>query len=291
MKIIIWGLRNKRHSHRYIHQGFYETFQRLGYDAIWVDDSPKNSTAITDNSVIFSADISNAFLPVSRKAKYVLHNNKRDEFKSLSNVLNLQVYTKKATGESLGHPLILYSSESRTLFQPWGIAEPIDSWKPKAEMRGNTEYWVGAVWNNSLNQGNKVQIREYQKALKKHDIKFRRVGGTRWFTKEGISPSRSLELVSRSPVGAAIVGQWQKEVGYVPCRLFKNVAAGHVPVSNADYTSLFPSVGIFRNSIEKLVNESLSLTTQISNVTISEAQENLKNFTYVNAIKRIQSLI
>ena len=41
-KITIWGLKNTRHSHRFIHKGFYENFIKLGYETNWVDDKPNN---------------------------------------------------------------------------------------------------------------------------------------------------------------------------------------------------------------------------------------------------------
>ena len=291
MKIIIWGLRNKRHSHRYIHKGFYETFKRLGYETLWVDDSPKNISVVANNSVVLSVDIASKHLPFLKSVRYVLHNNVREEFKNSNNVLNLQVYTHMASGKSLGHPLILFNESNRTLYQPWGISDPVESWRTSTANPGNTEFWVGAVWNNALNQGNSIQIHEYKQALKAHNINFRRVGGTRWITKNGISSARNLELVNKSPIGAAIVGEWQKDAGYVPCRLFKNVAAGHIPISNGNYTTIFPTFGIFNNNIEELVSEGCIISKNQRQISIIDSQEILKIFTYSNAINRIQALL
>lgn len=252
-----------------------------------MDDEAKYAQLINSKSLVIAANVASENLPYERFAKYVVHNFDRMDFENKSNVLKLQVYTHAAYGEELGHSYIKYDSSSRTLFQPWGVAEPHGSWLQSKNKIGNIEYWIGAVWNNSLNQGNSDQIQLYVDALRQHGIRFRRVGGTRWLTKSGVSPNRAQILSNRSPVGAAIVGAWQMEAGYIPCRIFKNVAAGNTPISNSNFDHVFNGVGIYEPDIPQLILKALEVNRKKPNSDILTAQEAMKLFSYEKGIRRI----
>jgi hypothetical protein len=140
-KVIIWGLKSTAHSHRYIHEGFFNNFKDLGYDTIWLDDDPKYNEAISDGSLVLTANIAGENLKYVSKAKYVYHNCDKEEFKSKPNVLNLQVYTNKVIGKSLGTPGVFYSEDENCLYQPWGIPIKFDRWLPLGTNFSRMEVW------------------------------------------------------------------------------------------------------------------------------------------------------
>ena len=149
-KVIIWGLLNKRHSHRYIHQGYFESFKKMGHDVIWVDDSKKNQKLLKGKNLIFAANMASEFLINNPANLYVTHNIEDRKFKEAENVLRLQVKTFDSTGDPLDDSVALYDSNSKTLFQPWGIPEPEDTWLNANQNPGKTEYWIGSIWNRRL---------------------------------------------------------------------------------------------------------------------------------------------
>lgn len=290
-RIVIWGLKSSRHSRRYIHQGFYSSFRRLGYDTVWVDDKKSNQALLEGSNLVLAVDVASTHLQWRPNNQYVLHNLKREDFISQPNVLNLQVITRASSGLSLDESIAKYDSKSKTLFQPWGISEEISHWKSPSEKNSKTEFWIGAIWNNSLNQGNSKVMGEYVDALREREINLRRVGGTRSIRKSGVNPLKALDLVNRSPIGSAIVGQWQLENQYIPCRLFKNIAAGHVPTSNANFNYLFGDVGYFSEDISSIIDYVLSLNIKAKIESVRDAQQMILPYTYERGIRRILDVL
>ena len=291
MNIVIWGLRTTRHSHRYIHKGFYESFMRMGHNVIWVDDTSKNQKYLEGRNLVFAINVASANIVNNPNNRYVTHNFDSADFTNAENVLRLQVWTNDSIGVGIDSSIALYDQDSRTLYQPWGIPEPESQWLRPSSKARRTEYWIGAVWNNDLNQGNQNVIDEYELVLKKQRINFRRLGGTRWITKNGLSARTAYALVNKSPLGSAVVGDWQLSKGYIPCRLFKNVAAGAIPSSNSNFTSLFPEIGIFDSDVENLVTRVLQVNPLEKIELVTQAQHGLKMYKYESALNRIIEIV
>jgi aspartate aminotransferase-like enzyme len=51
-RIVIWGLRKRWHTHRFIHKAFYENAKKLGYKVIWVEDEKTNANLIRVGDLI-----------------------------------------------------------------------------------------------------------------------------------------------------------------------------------------------------------------------------------------------
>lgn len=286
-RIVIWGLRERRHSHRYIHKGFYENFKSLGYETFWVEDELHNQEAIFHPCVVFAADIASTHLLFKPNNQYVLHNFNAPDFIDKKNVLNLQVSTINSTGSSIDSSISLFDETKRTLFQPWGIPEPQDSWMETVKVSRRVEHWVGSIWNNKLGQGNREVMRKYKDALRNFNFLLRIHGGTRGLTREGLSSKKAMKLVNKSPIGSSIVGLWQKEHNYVPCRIFKNVASGQIPSSNGDFEKIFGSTGIFSANLEQLISDVLTIGHREKSSRVLEAQYLLLPYTYKAGIERI----
>lgn len=291
IKVVIWGLRTTRHSHRYIHKGFYENFKIMGYEVIWVDDKEENQKYLEGTNLVFAVNIASENIINNPSNYYVTHNFDNPEFTNAENVLRLQVWTNDSKGVGVDSSVALYDQDSRILYQPWGLPEPESTWLNPSKEKSRTEYWVGAIWNNSLNQGNQSVIAQYKSALNDQGMGFRRVGGTRWLTKSGLSPRAAYRLVNKSPLGSAVVGNWQRSKGYIPCRLFKNVAAGSIPSSNADFSSIFSDSGIYNENIQNLVKNVSQISSQEKIERVHLAQNNLKPYKYESSINRIIQVV
>jgi hypothetical protein len=290
-RVVIWGLKNRRHSHRYIHQSFFDSFQRLGYETVWVDDKAANQKYLEGSNLVFSVHIASEHIVWTPTNHYVLHNYERQEFVGQPNVLNLQVFTRASTGSSVDESIATYDSNSKTLFQPWGISEAVSEWKVPTKYKSDVEFWIGAIWNNSLNQGNAPIMAQYVEALQNHGIKLRRIGGTRSISKSGINAMKALRIVNHSPIGSAIVGDWQRENQYVPCRLFKNIAAGHLPTSNANFTNIVGSAGYFSQDINSIIEHVLALSDETKLELVFKAQNSILPYTYERGIQRILEVL
>lgn len=291
-RIVIWGLKSVRHTHRFIHSSFYRNFEHLGYEVLWVDDLKRNQGLIRKNDVIIGVNVANRYLPIRSDTKYILHNISPEDLGLEDNFIQLQVYTLESYGESLNKPWIKWNSQKRILFQPWGVPTPKSKWLQPVLSPGKEEIWVGSIWNNSENQGNEIEINEFKDTLRNFNLTFKQIGSPSFFRPNGISEMSASKYVNKSPIGAAIVGHWQMTNGYIPCRLFKNIASGAMPVSNGDYSALFGAEGgVFNQSIDLLVEEVLSKGLKERCEIVRTAQELLTPYTYEAGIKRIMEFL
>jgi hypothetical protein len=290
-RFVIWGFARVRHSHRYIHRGFYETLRELGRDVIWVDDQIENQELVKSGDILITVGIQCKYLPIKPNVHYVLHNVPSEISENIKSHVKLQVFTRDAYGVRIDETISLWSEGDRTLYQPWGIPEPSNYWLPPSIKPSNHENWVGSVWNNTLNQGNKEEISKYASLLRQRGIKFKKMGGTRTYSREGLSSLKSFKKVNESTIGAAIVGRWQQESGYVPCRAFKNVAAGAIPISNSNFTNVFGDSYLFAGNLENLIE----IARDINPLEFKERSENCKEvldkYSYKSGLNRIISTL
>jgi hypothetical protein len=294
-RVAVWGLKNTRHSHRFIHKGFYENFIKLGFDTVWCDDGIKYQNI--DSDIFFVSGVAAKNLKLQKKSNYIFHNinlTKSDvEFldKYKVNYLNLQVFTHDSYGEKLGSPNIVYDSNSNTLYQPWGTPQTFSEWQNYSPLNSSRfEWWVGAVWNNELNQGNMETINEYRQLLRKYGVLFVKRGGSK-FSLDGISDSKNSRLIRKSRFGATIVGSWQKYSGYIPCRLFKNITFGIPPLSNMSAPLLLSDKSGFLEDIDELLNFAMNEGDKNRMARLDSARNDIRFFTYEESIKRILRII
>jgi hypothetical protein len=287
-KVIIWGLKSDFHSHKFIQGAFYRNFLDMGYETIWIDDLESNQNLVNRLDIVFAVDVASRFLPIVQGAKYVLHNLFAETLGLDKNYINIQVHYSAASGVNLGIPYVHWDSEKRTLFQPWGVPTHPKNWKLPNESKSLNEYWVGSIWNNDLKQGNSDFMEGYISSLNEQGIKFFRRGTPSRFQPQGVSEAKSIRFVNKSAVGAAVVGNWQKENRYIPCRLFKNIASGAVPSSNADFSELFGlNGGIFNDNPDTVIRKVIGLSQSEKTDLVESAQQKILPYTYHAGIQRI----
>lgn len=297
-KIVIWGLRNKYHTHRHIHQAFYKNAMKLGYKTIWVEDEKKNQKYILPGDLIIASEVQGKMiphkvvfedynLPVRDDVKYCLHNY-QEIFKSKLNqnsYINLQVYTKNAESSDIKIDTARYfDTKTRTLYQPWGTDLLPHEFKKPLYNNNKFVFWIGSIWNNSLNQGNLNEIRELKSALRNRDI---------YFVKVRFVPDiLNMFLIKISRIAPAIAGKSQIEMDYLPCRMFKNISYGQLGITNVKkFYDIFGKNIIKSDKISEIINKSLFLSKKeyINMTTIQ--QKLIEKYTYeeslINIIKTI----
>lgn len=305
MRAVIWGLRKQRHTHRYIHSGFYQALSGIGWHVDWVDDNEQaRSVVLGADMVIALGDCSNHLPKVGARA-YVLHNFADEAFEEFrGKKLRLQVFTNNSSGEQVCGPHVLFDSSSNTLFQPWGLPPNRHSLMKFPTSPMLVENWIGSIWDNGESQGNQKEVWAYRSEIAKLGISFRHVGseGPWRFIPAGleklglntsnlfsVSEERNRVLVNRSALGASVVGKWQKDRGYLPCRVFKNLAAGQPVHSNSDFSKIFP--GAFTSDdFFVLASNRLTLSAKEGAQLVADQQSVLRDFTYEAAVSRFLAL-
>lgn len=231
-RVVIWGHKLHSHTHSYIHNAFYRAFLSMGYEVIWTDDndplassfSPKDALFITEGQVCKN-------MPLVKGNTYILHNCYDEKMWDVIrneqiDYLKLQVYTNDVLNYNLPEiePFLFYDEPGKMLYLPWAtdllkheiIPFPVI---PKT----TTSFWCGTIGDGEF--GNREQINPFINACRDNGIDFKHVSG--------VSIEENRELISKSYMAPAIVGRWQKEKGYIPCRIFKNVSYGCFGVTNS----------------------------------------------------------
>jgi hypothetical protein len=295
-KIVIWGLRKKYHTHRYIHKAFYENAKKLGYNVIWVEDEKENAKYIEPGDLIISAEpvgkmVPEKFtfeeynLPVRNDVWYCLHNFK-DVFKNRiqsDRFINLAVYQSKAEQipniERWG-TATFFDRQTRTLYQPWGTDLLAEEFKKPTFHKGKFVFWIGSIWNNTANQGNKGAIAELKSALHAHALYFVHL--------RFIPDWLNVFFVRHSRIAPAIAGKYQTEIDYLPCRMFKNISYGQLGITNvAKFKDILGKSFIEGKTMDALLEKSLSLSKEEYKNIVRAQQEIIKNYTYKQSIENI----
>lgn len=295
-RIVIWGLKTSYDdTYRFIHLGFFSTLKKLGVPVIWVDDILSNQPSIGEGDLIISSNRSMQFMPISPKIKYCLHNPEQkyrdqlnlDQYVLLQVMTNERFIEKKTLNTEVNfrlRGLASYDSKCNVLHQSWGT--PLlesEFYKPIDFPLKKSEYFVGTIWDNDLGQGNEKIIPIYKSALKREGINFYHVKGA----PEALNPT----YIRHSAIGTSIVGNWQRENGYTPCRLFKSVSYGRLGSINSILTkNQYPWV-VANENIDELVDHILSKSRKEIIELISFQQEHLSEETYDCKIQNIQTVL
>ncbi|MEO8099854.1 MAG: hypothetical protein ABI811_19305 [Acidobacteriota bacterium] len=295
-KVVIWGLRRQWHSHRFIHQGFYETFRHLGIPVVWTDFTSEPGMIEAGDFVITSnvqgrGTRGHPLAPLQAGAYYCFHGyghsgydgNDRQPRHEMDRkqALNLEVYVNKATAASDRWDSSTYFDKpSKTLHQAWGTNVPEEQFRAPVISGSPFIFWVGAIWNNALNQGNLPEIEELRSALKQRSLRFVHL--------KFIPDWVSIPAVRASRVAPAIAGKWQVEHGYLPCRMFKNISYGQLGFSNVPkFSELYGDCTVPGKSVAELVDNALSLSKKDAIEMIAAQQKITRQHTYVHKIRNI----
>jgi hypothetical protein len=294
-RIVIWGLRNRYHTHRHIHKAFYENAQKLGFNVMWVEDEKDNVDVVEAGDLVISAEVVGKMvpeklsledynLPIRDGVYYCLHNYK-DIFKKKipeSNLLNLQVYKSdeaEKSDQKLG-PVTYFNTKTRTLYQPWGTDLLSEEFRKPVFNKNKFVFWVGSIWNNVLNQGNLKEIGELKSVLKKNKL---------WFVRLRFIPDwLNVLLIRISRLAPATAGRYQVDVNYLPCRMFKNISYGQLGITNVKkFKDILGESFIDGETIAELIENALSLSREEYLNKVSAQQEIIKDYTYKNALENI----
>ncbi len=295
-RLVIWGLKTVYHTHRHIHQAFYKNAKKLGYNTIWLEDDKKNQKHIQAGDIIIASEVlgkmipkKNVFedynLPVRTDVKYCLHNYsnvfksrlKKDVFISLSVYSNL-VPTGNTPFDTARH----FDTETRTLYQPWGTDLLVAEFKKPTFNKNKFVFWIGSIWNNATNQGNVHAIEKLKNVLKTHAIRFMQL--------RFIPDFLNIFFIRRSRIAPAIAGEYQVDIDYLPCRVFKNISYGHLGITNVKkfVDILGPEYVITEEQpLEHVVNKVLQLSEEEYIQEVIKQQEAIKHYTYKESIQSI----
>jgi len=257
-QVIIWGHTSRGHTHYWIHHAFNRAFKYLKYNTFWVDNKLSSLESIdrTIPSLFLTEGQVDKYIPLDNKNYYIIHNCKVEKYKNLNNVLSLQVYTSPVPSKpniSKYDKYMYYDLDRKKCWIPWAtdllpneIQNIINT--VQMENKQNNALFVGSVWGGKY--GNISEIYKYKKACLDKNISFQSC--------KGVSMLQNIQIIQQSKYAPTIVGEWQKNCGYIPCRAFKNISYGGYCITNSlEVYNLFDKRICYEKDCYKLLDKSI----------------------------------
>jgi len=318
-RVVVWG--NFKGSHSYIHGAYYKAFKYLGYDTYWINNISELGNVDLSGTLFLSDDTTKSGMPIRKDCYYILHHIPNDQFLSVGcKFINLCNYLHNPLkdGNSYNYPLndsgthgvlpsypvekvkdyVYYDRHNKAIYQPWATNllptempdSPINFDANKKEIN-----FIGSVWSENI-----MQIAPLLKDCNDKNIVVNIHGwlqqsqvlslfsNVRHIT-SNVSEENAVDLVKSSLIYPDIRGEHHKNLGYIPCRLFKNISYGCIPCTNSlpsyeFFEKLIPysdnTDDFIQISMEYLMNRDIEKDRYLMNMVKT-------NHTYCNRVEDI----
>jgi hypothetical protein len=292
--LVVHGLLNNTHSHYHIHKAIYLAFnyisdkikeiENIKINTYWINDSDCKDTTeiynkINEKYLVFSSPHYNTdiFLPIQENIYYILHFRERNVFnKELITKYDTLLLNKKAVKyiefrqfvQNTSNITLLDEQKTGTQYHntddnsctiPWAtnlLPNEIDENIKKIESSSITNpffkkengfVFCGSVWS--------VNIDVMEKAKEACDLLNIN------YNKINIDDEKEHnKIIHESYIAPAIQGDEHFKYGgfYIPCRFFKNISFGTLPITNnKGLYELFSNFLVFYDDdIELLIKKS-----------------------------------
>jgi len=285
-KFCIWGFRTGGNSFKYIHEAFYRALQHLGYRVEWMDESTDISGHDFSDTFFISMNYGIAGMPRRQDCFYAIHNVEAQakEYLAGYRFMNYGLYVS-----TMDVPSNAVEIARDTYFFPqpwekydtcvfrWGtdlLPHEIEANKPSRVFNSESKVinYVGcsaAEWGEVL--------KPFSQAACEDGIIFR--------TLSGVSHEDHVRLIRESHMAPAINIPYQTQVGYIPCRVFKNISYGQYPVTNNPEVSKLFFNAVWDIDAKFLYHLARSVLPYIQLGSLHEMMDDVaKNHTYLNKI-------
>lgn len=232
--VIIWGHPLNSHTHSYVHDAFFTAAQRTGVYTQWV---PQETYHVTKTIQPYDGPVDNCLfltegqvcdgMPESDKSWYIFHNvdQERTPFPNIdsSRILNLQFYHHGF--DTIAHQVFdvfhrrVY--EKNEVCMPWATNILPYEFYPLVDYMSKPNE-IHIVGQDGPSYAEKIS--RFADASPQLKLVHRTAG---------VQNSEMIEIVRDAHCAPAIIMEFQKGCGYIPCRTFKNISYGQVSVTNS----------------------------------------------------------
>lgn len=290
-QVVIWGHKLHTHTHSYIHNAFYRAFTHLGYETYWFDNLDELSDFDFSATLFITEGQVDHKIPLRNDCQYILHNCNPSKYMAIdkNNMLTLQVYTDDVLNypEFIRvAPCIYCDFIGRQITMPWAadlLPHEIEANKKNLASTVNFKqlYWIGTIGKGFF--GNIDEITPFKIACEENGISF-------IHTPPGsLDVLESMQAIQNSYLAPAIVGTWQKEIGYIPCRIFKNISYGAMGLTNsARVYELFGDRIVYNPNTYQLFYDAAERLQTLSLDELQSLMDFVKEkHTYINRIEML----
>lgn len=288
VRFIIWGHEHYSHTHSYIHYGFFKAAKHMGWSVEWHKNTQENATQLgnIDGCLFLTESQVDSFMPINPSAFYVLHNCDMKKYNIIpeKNKLILQVFTKDVYSRNIvpvkTNLFEFWQEDANTVYAPWAtdllpseIDENISNLKVQ---NNNIAVFVGSYWGGV--HGNNKELDKFREGCQRNNIDFKILSN--------VEQSQSIKIIQQAYMAPAIVGNWQKAKGYIPCRIFKNVSYGQLGVTNSkEAYEVINKLGVYNSDETELVKHACNNDLELRKRAMEFVRD---NHTYINRIETFQ---
>jgi hypothetical protein len=295
---VVWGFKNNYNTFGHVHEAFFRAlkFRFPDRQVLWIDSESDTSKVDFSNTIFLTVDVASPLgLPKRADCLYAVHNidKKYKDYLVGLDVLNYGVYSSMT---DLGSHVKLFEDDAFYSSQPWEsfasvmfrwgtdlLPHEIEANKPNRVFRSDSRVitYVGSV-GGYYDTG----INPFKRACGESGIYFQTVGGYGNSHKPGISVEENIRLIQESYIAPAICPPYQVQMGYAPCRIFKNISYGQYGVTNSAHVNeLFGNRLICNSDTYKLFYDAKDQLPQIGLKQLHALMDEVaEKHTYLNKI-------
>jgi hypothetical protein len=333
MKIIIWGHKLYSHTHSYIHYAYYKAFKALGFETYWLDHKDNLRGVIFKDCLFLTEGQAHQGIPLSPNSFYVLHHCDLEKYYNAkcNKIINLCNYVSDCQiGKSFNYTngkverltyFSFFDNENKALYQPWGtdlLPHEIRYDYMSIDDKNKCIYYVGSITQDNINE-----INLFAKACSKNNKRFINIVSNAMpfypnyslyekinakiknkicnfksciFGIPNISDEKMRLFIQKSYIAPDIRCEHHVKVGYIPCRIFKNISYGHLPGTNSEHVSEFFGIGLrlpYSENTFDLFEKNVNCikTASSQNLYYNLRNEIKQNHTYITRVNTILKII
>ncbi|RFC55956.1 hypothetical protein [Brumimicrobium aurantiacum] len=295
-RLVLWGYKSPRHSHYYIHQGYYSFFkQNIDIDIVWLENEEASNDLIEPNDLIMIPDthlISNyESLKIDKPRLdcfYIYHNSiKLPEHWLDKNIKYIKLYEyrngykkdliQKGVSFKEIRPFVLTSSSDRSILQPWGFPILPSKMLSPVTAKTNQVNFAGTIWGDKEGKlnGNYFKIKKLNELLDSKGLEFN--------VRTKMTEEEEISFLRKSIVSTSIGAIGHDASDYLQCRIFKSITYGVLTLTD---TKAFKH--ILKDSFVnfKSWDEGIDLVTNLNEKEkrkiIKAQQKSIFDYSYLN---------
>lgn len=238
----VFGFKNSYNTFRHIHEAFYRAlkFKYPERQVLWLDS--QDDLFKTDFSNTFFISMSHAVdgMPRRKDCMYAVHHIESAAKEYLTG-LPLLHYGLYVDTIQMPSNAIQLDQDAYFFPQPWEAYDAV-------VFRWGTDLLPDEIQNNKpdrvfRNESREInyigtpisEVQPFMSVCAENGIQFNRIGGYSGTTP--VSIEENVRLVQKSYMAPAISDDYHKGCGYIPCRLFKNISYGQIPLTNNKFAN------------------------------------------------------
>jgi hypothetical protein len=291
-KWVAWGAKRPYNTYGHIQEAFVRALRFMGKNAEWKD---AGDHADEPNTIFLGLNTCFQGLPRRQDCWYVIHNGFDPPCRSYLDGLNMLAFGVHISTNSYYNcieiqPEVYFGPMMQALSFRWGtdlLPPEIEANKPAVAFNSTSRVvnYVGTI-----DPSNRGAIDGFRRACNENGISFQPYGVT---SGNVVSVEDNVRLIKESYMAPTIQRNDQLGIGYVACRLFKNISYGQFGITHSSYSNqLFGGKLVYDSDPYQLFYKAKE---RLQSMHVSELHslmdEVAAKHTYVSKIKAIEHAI